>query len=128
MKKINLLILILICSACSSTISTKEVAELNSDVFSHGLLNNVLSRNVADGKVDYEKLKANNTELEQYYYLLNNYSPDNKPSYFPSEDHKLAYWINAYNGSVLKMVSQYYPINTVKDIKPPTLFSFLQAL
>ena len=124
MKKINLLILILACSACS-TISSKEVPEIQGRTFSHELLNNVLSTHVTNGKVDYDKLQTNDAELEQYYSLLTKYSPDSTPDYFPNDDDKLAYWINAYNGSVLRTVLKHYPISSVKDVKPPFLFSYL---
>jgi hypothetical protein len=95
-------------------------------IFSHESFEWVLQRFVDDdGKVDYSTLQQNSRELDQYYHLVTTYSPDSHPNLFPSENHKLAYWINAYNATVIKTVLTYYPITSVLDVKPPTFFFFL---
>lgn len=95
-------------------------------IFSQARFDRVLQRFVDDdGRVDYRKLKQDLRDLDQYYHLIATYSPDSHPDLFPSEDHKLAYWINAYNASAIKTVLTYYPISSVLDVKPPAVFFFL---
>jgi hypothetical protein len=94
--------------------------------FSHADFNQVLQHFVDDqGRVDYAALKADSRDLERYYLQLTTYSPDSHPAFFPTDQSKLAYWINAYNAAVLKTVLRYYPIASVEAIKPPFLLFFL---
>ncbi len=91
--------------------------------FSHELLDRLLSRVVDDeGRVDYASLKREPRELDAYYRLLSQVSPDSHPQRFPHHNDRLAYWINAYNAAVLRTVQEYYPITTVGEVKPPWLF------
>ncbi len=53
------------------------------------------------------------------------YSPDSHPAMFPTQNHKLAYWLNAYNAYVIKAVLVHYPIKSVLDVRPPALLFFL---
>jgi len=94
--------------------------------FSHDDFTRVLYQFVNDqGRVDYTALKNDARDLERYYLLLSTYSPDSHPDLFPTEQSKLAYWLNAYNAAVIKTVLTYYPISGVGDIRPPLLFFFL---
>ena len=95
-------------------------------VFSHELLESVQSSYVDElGRVDYASLAINRTDLERYYQLLASFSPDSHPELFPGDGERLVYWINAYNGAVLRAVLEYYPIVTVGDVKPPRLLFFM---
>jgi Protein of unknown function, DUF547 len=88
--------------------------------FSHHQLDRVLAEHVDDrGRVDYTALERNPVELETYYDKLSLYSPDNHPELFPTDQDKLAYWIDAYNGSMLTTVVRYYPIASVEDVPTP---------
>jgi len=91
---------------------------LGAETFSHDRLDRVLQTFVdPQGRVDYAALKAKPGDLNAYVDQLRAKSPDNAPDLFPSRDHQLAYWINAYNALVLKGVIGYYPIRSVKDVK-----------
>jgi len=93
--------------------------------FSHEDFDRVLHRFVNDqGRVDYTALKHDPRDLERYYLLLSTYSPDSHPDLFPTENSKLAYWLNAYNAAVIKTVLTYYPISGVGNIRPPLLLFF----
>jgi hypothetical protein len=95
-------------------------------VFTHEDFQRVLQGFVDEqGLVDYASLKNNPRDLDRYYLLLSTYSPDSHPALFPSQQSKLAYWINAYNAAAIKIVLTYYPISSVTDIKPPTFLFFL---
>ena len=86
--------------------------------FDHSWLDRVLSAYVDDqGLVDYSGLKEKSGDLEAYVKLLEGMSPKSHPKRFPTNAHKLAYWINAYNAFVLKGVVDAYPVRSVKDIK-----------
>jgi len=93
---------------------------------SHEDFDRVLHRFVNDqGQVEYTALKNDPRDLERYYLLLSTYSPDSHPDLFPTEQSKLAYWLNAYNAAVIKTVLTYYPISGVGDIRPPLLLFLL---
>ncbi len=80
---------------------------------SHYLFDKVLKEYVDDnGMVDYSSLKANNGQLIEYLNLLENNSP--RASW--SRNEELAYWINAYNAFTLKLIIDYYPVKSIKDI------------
>ena len=95
-------------------------------IFSHELFDRVLQRAVdADGRVHYAALRDSSADLERYYHLLAAYSPDTHAGLFPTTEHRLAYWINAYNAAALKAVLRHYPIASVMDVKTPALLFFL---
>jgi hypothetical protein len=95
-------------------------------IFSNERFDRVLQQFVDErGFINYSALQQNLEDLEEYYYLISTYSPDSHPDLFPSEDHELAYWINAYNAAAMKTVMNYYPIVSVLDVKQPGIFFFL---
>lgn len=88
--------------------------------FSHADLDAVQRRFVdARGRVDYGALSRERAALDRYYRRLAEVSPRSHPALFPSREHELAYWINAYNASVLVTVLEYYPMKGVGDVKAP---------
>jgi hypothetical protein len=88
--------------------------------FSHAELDRVLARFVDEqGLVDYAGLAKEPADLERYHLSLETYSPDSHADLFPTTEDALAYWINAYNGSVLSIVIAYYPIASVTDVTAP---------
>jgi hypothetical protein len=113
----------LLLAACSTTIAPADLATTAPDsTFSHKLLDQVLDTHVDDsGRVNYALLKAQPETLDRYYVLVARYSPDSHPELFPDEASRLAYWINAYNGAVLKAVITNYPITSVSDVSGPPL-------
>lgn len=103
-----------------------DASQPHSGLFSHDLLDEAVGRFVdANGKVDYRALKNAPQLVEQYYAMVATYSPDSHPHLFPSRQHKLAYWINAYNAAAITTVLRYYPIKSVLDVKQPVFFFFL---
>jgi hypothetical protein len=94
--------------------------------FSHETFRPVLERFVNErGRVDYAGLTEDQLPLDRYYFLVSKYSPDSHPEFFPGEHDRLAYWINAYNVAVLKLVLAHYPITSVLDLGPPLPLFFL---
>jgi hypothetical protein len=85
--------------------------------FSNAAFDEVLRAHVDDrGLVDYAALKANPQALDRYYAQIVADSPDATPALFPTRQHALAYWINAYNAAVLRTVVEHYPIAGVGDV------------
>ena len=49
----------------------------------------------ADGKVDYDRLIERRARLEAVVAALAAASPDRTPAEFPTDEDRLAYWLNA---------------------------------
>jgi hypothetical protein len=74
----------------------------------------LLSRTVtAEGKVDYARLGEQRALLEHFVSRLGAVSPDSAPERFPTDEDRLAYWINAYNAFTLHAIVAEYPISSV---------------
>ncbi len=69
------------------------------------------------GNVRYAALKRNPGDLKAFLEQLAVASPENRPELFPTDDHKIAYWINAYNAFVLNDVIDDYPIESVVSLR-----------
>jgi len=70
----------------------------------------------AEGRVDYAALKQNRGDLDKMIEQISNRSPDNAPQLFPTREAKLAYWINAYNAWILRIVVDNYPTPSITKI------------
>ena len=106
--------------------STEVQTPSSPKTFSHKRFDAVLATFVdARGLVDYARLQQNSSDLEAYYRQIATYSPDSHPKLFPTTEHKLAYWINAYNAGAIKIVTTYYPIASVLEVQKPWLFFFM---
>ena len=82
-------------------------------------LNQLLSSYVDSvGNVNYAGIIKNPVALNDYLQFLKHISPESKPNYFITEDAKKAYWINAYNAVILKLMID----NPGKDILNIGLF------
>lgn len=71
-----------------------------------------------DGYVRHDLIESNaggaRDALYRYVGLINAVGPDNRPELFPTEDDRLAYYINAYNALCMYAVSQRgYPSNVL---------------
>lgn len=66
-----------------------------------------------DGKVDYERLRERRPRLDAVVAALAAASPESAPEQFPSDEHRLAYWLNAYNVFTLHAIVDEYPISSV---------------
>lgn len=82
--------------------------------FDHSLYAQVLAKFVRDGQVDYAALKNNPSSLKGYIMQvaeLNKQAFDSMPG-----DEKIAFYINAYNAIILKVIVDYYPVKSIKEI------------
>lgn len=72
---------------------------------------NLLRKYVNQGYVDYQKLK-NSTELQAAVDELKRIAPDR----LANDDHRLAYWANAYNLLSMKNIADHYPIRILAEL------------
>lgn len=91
--------------------------EAASQPFQHDAWDRVVRTYVTPaGFVRYAALKAHPDDLTAYVNLLAAYSPDNAPQLFPTDAHRLAYWINAYNAGIVNRVVANYPVRSIRDL------------
>jgi hypothetical protein len=101
----------------------------DSERFGHEDLDSFLARHVDDGgRVDYAAALEDRSDLARYVGEVAAVSPDSMPGRFTSDDDRLAYWINAYNAWVLQAVLERYPIESVRDVRPPWPLFFVPRL
>ncbi len=106
----------LACLAGPPAVTLAEVyddpAPDEAEVFDHGVFDALLSKHVdADGWVDYKALADDPVSLDAYIASLAEAPFDRF-----GRDEKLAYLINAYNAFTLRLILDYYPVKSIKDI------------
>ena len=80
----------------------------------HTLYDNALNEFVEEGLVDYAELNRNPHSLNRY---LTDLSQVKEPVFKSWEgNQQLAYLINLYNAATLKLIVDYYPVKSIKDI------------
>jgi MoaA/NifB/PqqE/SkfB family radical SAM enzyme len=67
----------------------------------------------ADGKVDYARLGERRDRLDGVVAELATVGPQSHPARFPTDEDRLAYWLNAYNVFTLHAIIAEYPISSV---------------
>lgn len=112
------LTILLALSACTTTIRSNPAnVDPPTVPFSHHRFDRVLHDFVdSRGRVDYAGLVARPTDLDAYFHQISLISPDSHSKLFATRDERLAFWINAYNASVMKAVADAYPISSVGDV------------
>lgn len=102
----------------ATTPESKEIPPVYSSAAFLDLVNRYL---VDDGKhVDYDAWKDNKQDVaafDDYIDMLARVSPGNHPEQFPRTADTRSYWINAYNALVLHAVLEYWPLDSVRDVK-----------
>ena len=76
--------------------------------------------NDAGDKIDYAAWKVSPEDLQaldQQVALLAIVSPKSDPDQFPTPATRRSYWINTYNTLVLQAVLEYWPLESVQDVK-----------
>lgn len=113
MKALILSAYLLCMFACNSTDSAKvEYGEANP--VDHQAWTSLLQKHVSqNGQVNYAGFVLEKAQLEKYLNQLT----ENKPNNTWSEKAQIAYWINVYNAFTVKLVTDNYPVASIKDIK-----------
>ena len=111
-SRFSFLFLLLILFSCQSPV----VGMAGSTPPSHQLWNELLKANVKlDGQVDYKGFIREKPKLEKYLKLLSENAPDRKTW---SKNEQLAYWINVYNAFTVKLIVDFYPTKSIRDLGP----------
>ncbi len=63
--------------------------------------------------IDYMGLLRAPADLNEYLHVLARTGPESTPDAFPTQAHRLAYYINAYNACAIRAVLAQYPVETV---------------
>lgn len=72
----------------------------------------LLARHVKNGKVNYDGFKQDQANFDHYLKILNNADPKSL-----TQNHRFAFYINAYNAFTIKLILTRYPaINSIKEI------------
>ena len=76
----------------------------------------LLQKVVKGNNVDYSQLLGDKDILVGITTIMSEISPNSHPEKFMTRNEQLAYWINAYNAFILKIVMENYPVESIKDI------------
>lgn len=86
----------------------EEVAKPN-----HTVWNDLLKKYVSStGKVNYKGLKNEKSKIENYINQLTGFTTQTDWS----RNEKLAYWINLYNATTVKLILDHYPLKSITDL------------
>lgn len=97
----------------------------NAVVPSHNPWDVLLKKHVTvDGKVDYKGFIADSVSLDGYLKLLTDNPPDTTTW---TVNEQKAYWINAYNAFTVKLITEYYPVKSIKDIGSKAQIPFVNT-
>ena len=110
----------LLATGCRTMRSPYDLSdeERAPDAFDQTDLGVVLERHVdGHGRVDYAALRADREPLDRYVARLEAVGPASTPERFPTDAHRLAYWLNAYNALVLFQVVERESLGSVGDAK-----------
>jgi hypothetical protein len=80
----------------------------------------LVGRYVTDDRVDYAAWHASTEDmaaLDRQVALIAAVSPDSHPGLFPDRTSQNRYWINSYNALVVDAVLDYWPLESVKDVR-----------
>ncbi len=91
-------------------------------VYTDALYFELVKKYTVDGgeRVDYEAWKntpGDIAALGRQVELIAKVSPSSHPGQFPTKTAERSYWINAYNTLVLQAVLEYWPLESVRDVK-----------
>lgn len=95
-------------------VAMREVYQDKPDgpTFDHSVLDELVERHVQEGGwIDYETLREDVELLDTYISSLSQSPFDDM-----GRDEKLALLINAYNAFTLRLILEYYPLDSIKDI------------
>jgi hypothetical protein len=81
---------------------------------SHATFTGVLTRYVKDSHVDYATLKAQPQELNGYLDQISAVSRTDFKKW--KEPQQIAFLANAYNAYTLRLITEHYPVKSIKDI------------
>ena len=114
MRILKIFLFALIATSATACFKVKNVNS-GSKPISHALFDSLLRQHVnKDGFVNYEGFMKDSVAFNKYLDLLSKNYPSDKNW---NRNEQMAYWINAYNAFTIKLICNYYPVKSIKDIK-----------
>jgi hypothetical protein len=97
-------------------------ASVEQPVYSSKPFLELVRKYTVDGgeKVDYETWKNSPEDmaaLDRQVALIARISPVSDPQLFPTQAGQRSYWINTYNTLVLRAILEYWPLESVREVK-----------
>lgn len=106
-------------TSCSKneTKETDSAAPESSEVlkFDFAPVDDFMQKYVKNGYVNYDQV-INDRALDKYIAQIRNTEPYN----IEDGNERLAFWINAYNAFTIKLITDYYPLNSILEIEDKT--------
>ena len=91
---------------------------------SNKIWTSILKRYVnPEGLVNYKGIIKDKAEFQKYLDMLSHTPPQESWSKNDQE----AYWINVYNAFTVKLIIDYYPVKSIKDIGPKPQIVFINT-
>ena len=85
--------------------------------FSHDLWTDILTKiRRPDGTVDFDAVRAAQPELDRYLGTLRGSSPLSAPHRFRERSGRLAYYLNAYNATLVNLIAHHCPLVSPSEI------------
>ena len=98
-----------------NSLPTKKNIEYSLKI-DHSIWDNLLSKYVSNkGEVNYKGFIKDKKLFKEYLAHLS----ENEPTDNWTKEERLAYWMNVYNAFTIKLITDNYPVNSIKDIKDP---------
>lgn len=99
--------------------------DIQAQKIDHTPFSQLLKKHVTqDGLVDYSQFIKDSAALSNYLKVLSKANP--KESKW-SKDEQKAFWINAYNAFTIKLILDYYPIKSIRDIGAGIQIPFINS-
>lgn len=109
MRYLTIMMIAFAIASCGTSIPKGDSAAPPS----HKIYGDLLQKHVNnDGLVNYKGFITDKDQFQQYLDLLSKTPPSEKWS----KQEQMAYWINAYNAFTIKLIMDYYPVKSIKDI------------
>ena len=101
---------------------TEQTGTQEQEVYSNETFVRLVKKYLSDDgeKIDYAAWKESPEDLQaldEQVAMLARISPESEPDQFPTPATKRSYWINTYNTLVLQAVLEYWPLESVQDVK-----------
>ncbi len=120
--RVPTLLLLVVLAQVAAAPADDMTADLESAIYSDAPFLALVRKYAIDGgeKVDYAAWKNSIEDLatlDRQVELIARVSPDSHPELFPTREAQRSYWINTYNTLVLQAVLDYWPLESVRDVK-----------
>ena len=110
---IGLKVLAMIKRIKGDAVNLGKLSDLESPTMEHDRWTELLEKYVtAHGNVNYQGFLDDRMEFQKYLDELS----EHIPGINWTDAEKIAYWINAYNAFTVKLIIDYYPLKSIKDI------------